>query len=349
MIVYIGILALLFFAGLSTNDRQARQILPLFLAFLLWFMGGRYYVGCDFTGYLNRYLNLPYGMETWLDFTKPEAGFHFIISAVKNFGLGYVWLNIVTSGIFLYCTYIFCRHFRSPLLILALLFPIMIIQLGMSGLRQALAAGFIMLAIVQFVRGARIMTGLTVFLAGAFHTSAFIFFPMALLAGQKITSFKLVLAILLLTPVSAFFLGSRADVYVDRYVDQIYGEMSSGGALIRYFIILIPALLFLQYRDRIKSQSPNLDNLFFFFTIVIFGMLPIALVSTVALHRLNYYVMPASILMLVYVARTVSSKHTLSVERLVPVFLYGGYSVMWFATSKHASSCYIPYRNFSFL
>lgn len=345
MLVYLSIFFTLTFLGYVSRDNQARIALPFVLAFLLVFMGTRYYVGCDFTGYLNRFVNPRFFEFTWDDMIEGEAGFNLLLNSIRDADMDYMWLNVFCSAIFLACTWIFCRAHRRPLLILAVLFPVVIIQLAMSGLRQAMALGFLMVATVHFMRGRPVWTGVMILVGSTFHTSVIALFPIALLAGRKITSAKLIAAVVLLTPVAGWLLGSRLDVYVDRYVDEAYGEMSSGGALIRYTLVVIPAIWFLRNRKLVQEAFPGVYPLLQLFALIIFALAPVALLNTVALHRLTYYVMPVSLLMFVYTSLVTARQRT-SLRALLPAAVYGFYSISWFLTSRHASVCYIPYQTY---
>ena len=99
MYVYIGIYAVLVFFGLVVRDRRATPYLLLAGVFLLWFMGARYYVGCDFRGYLHRFAFEAFYQDVWTLISHPEPGFNLLVAAIKHAGLGYVWLNVAASAI----------------------------------------------------------------------------------------------------------------------------------------------------------------------------------------------------------------------------------------------------------
>src|SRR5690606_28407321 len=124
--------------------------------------------------------------------------------------------------------------------VMVLSFPVLVVQLAMSGLRQALATALLMVAYAAFVKGRRLSVAVWILLASQFHTSSIIFLPMVLLVGKRVSAVKLMTAMVLLSPVVAWFLGMRLEVYSDRYVEQIYGESSSSGAWFRYVLVLIP-------------------------------------------------------------------------------------------------------------
>lgn len=349
--MYVAIYSFLVLLGAYVRQENARVWIVIIFIFLLWFMGYRYYVGCDFTGYLYRFEISPLYTSWYEMVSSPEPGFTLLITSVRALDLDYVWLNITASFIILFGFSRFLRAFDFPIMILAILFPIIIIQLSMSGIRQAIAVSMLMASSAAFMRGKKIPTALWILVGSTFHISVIIFLPIALLAGRKISSLRLAASVFLLAPAALALAGDRFDTYQDRYIDQIYGEVSSGGALIRYGMVLLPSLLFLKYRNKLKLFFPNQYEILKLFTLISFAMAPLAVISSLVLHRMNYYVMPFSIVMLVYFSVILgrTSRDQRMAIRLLPAVFYGGYMIFWLMLSRHADWCYLPYRNYLLL
>lgn len=348
MSIYLLSFLVLTFLGLQSSDRQARQQLPWIGLFLLWFMGARYYVGCDFASYLNRFDSLPNNFDLWATLRENEGGFHALMRSVKAVGLEFMWVNLIASAIFVVSLSVFCRAHRRPMMILALLFPVLTLQLGMSGVRQALACAFLMMATVAYVRQRRLSVAVLIMAGGLFHSSVLIFLPVAFMPGRDVSVWKIFIAAVLISPLSYLLLESRIETYVDRYIDDVYGEITSDGAFIRYALNAVPALAFIRYRKRLQAAFPDVYSLLQIFTIITFAILPLGILNTTVLHRMNYYVMPVNILTLVYIGILLSPQARISFYRLFPALMYGTYSLMWFLTSRHAESCYTPYRSYTF-
>lgn len=347
MPVYLGIFFLLSFLGLTQSDRVARWTLLVLTLPMLWFMGTRYYVGCDFRSYLLRFLGLSTEGGLGLAALQNEGGFTALQVAVRGLGLEFMWLNIAASALFLVGAVCFCNANRRPMVVFALLFPVIVLQLAMSGLRQGVATGFLMLAAVAYVKNSRLLTALAILVAGTFHASAWIFLPLVFLVGKRVTWKRLIVGLLVLAPAAVLLLESRLAVYGDRYIDQVYGELSSDGAYIRYVLVFLPAILFFFNRDRLRELCPDWYELMRVFSALILLMLPIGLVSSVVLHRLIYYVMPFSALILVYLS--LMRARLRKIYLALPFVLYGGYMLAWFSLSSHAAICYVPYRSYLFL
>jgi hypothetical protein len=344
VLVYIGVFTVLTLVGLAISDRKASPYLVIASLFLLLFMGTRYQVGCDFTGYFRRFLVTPTDI-TVRNFIEnfDEPGFWLLTYFVKVNELSYMWLNFFASLIMVACFYVFCRAHENRALILALLFPVIIVQLGMSGIRQGLATAFLMVASISWMRGSRLWTVVWIFVGVQFHASVAMFLPIALVAGTKVSTLRLAGALMIGVPVAVFLLGGRLDTYTDRYIGT---DITSGGALIRYTLILMPAVFFVYYRRQLEEAFPDVYELLKLFTLITFSLLPVAVFSSILLHRVNFYVMPFSILTFSYLSLVAfGGTHRLLV-RALPALAYGGYSTIWFLTSRHADSCYIPYQSY---
>jgi hypothetical protein len=350
MWVYVLIFAV--FAGFGLLVRSPKQqniVLGLAAVFLVVFMGTRFETGCDYPAYLLRFTYM-YNGDDFRDYIRfEEPGFHLLNYAIKSAGLDYMWMNVAASFIIVVCLVRFVRLSSAPMLLLALLFPIIIVQLGMSGLRQAIAVGFLLQGVISLIEKKRLVTAMWILLGAQFHESAYIFLPLAFMAGRKISVPKMVISLMVLGPIAAILVGSRLDTYTDRYVDQIYGESESGGATYRYLMVLLPVLLFGWYRGRISRFYPKLFEPMKVFALMIVGLAGIGFVSSVALHRLTYYLMPMGMLILWVVSTSVSYPDRTS-RRLIwiPPFFLGAYLLVWFSTSRHADVCFTPYQSFLF-
>src|SRR5690606_7525485 len=137
-------------------------------------------------------------------------------------------------------------------------------------------------------------------------------------------------------------------VYSDRYIAQIYGENAAGGAVIRYFLIAFPVPFFFFARKKMARAFPKLYPMFKLFILISATMAPLVILSSVALHRINYFVMPFSIVILVHLSMVMFRGSLGQIARAVPPLLYGGYSLFWFLMSDHAKSCYLPYNSYLF-
>lgn len=350
MTLYLSIFLAMVFLGLMVkNPAQQNGALAVLGVFLLLFMGTRNDTGCDFRAYEARFKYL-YKDPSYLSYVgNEEPGFHWLNLVVHDLGLGYMWLNVFGALIFVVCLIRFVRMSPAPVLLMALMFPVVVIQLGMSGLRQALAVAFLLQAMVSFVHVRRLNAGLWILLAAQFHQSAYLFLPLALMAGRQFSWSMAVAGVAVLGPAAYFLLGERADVYSDRYVEQIYGENASSGAVLRYALAVLPCLLFELNLQRVRRLLPRLYPLLRVVSLMTFAIAPIGLLSTVALHRMTFYVLPATSLVFVCTVMAMPVARALSRQMLyLPAGVMLTYLLGWFTLSRHSSICYVPYESFVF-
>ncbi|MHA7887794.1 EpsG family protein [Roseicyclus sp.] len=344
MLVYIGIYSGLALSAFGKQSQRNTLFFALSGVFLVWFMGFRYETGCDYFSYLHRWINFSPPDSAVRLLQGEEAGFAFLQGSIKASGLDYTWLNVAASTILVLCYIKFARAHQFAPLILALLFPVIIIQLGMSGIRQALAGAFLMLAFNAFARQEKLWTAVWILIGMQFHASVVMFLPIALLAGREINTITLAVSLAILGPVAGLLLADRFDTYESRYIE---GTVTSGGAIIRYALIFMPLPLLIVHRQKIKRAFPEVYPLLKLGALSILALAPLVVLSSIALHRLNYYVMPLSILIFVYAGAVLSKKPQHG--HLLAVLAYGGYSLSWFLISRHAQLCYVPYQNTWFL
>lgn len=345
MLAYLAVFFVLFMTALSVQGRGQRTFVLVFAIFLLWFMGARNEVGCDWGGYYHRFLITSVSQPISVMLTEfDEPGFLILMKFVRENDLGYMWLNMIATIIMVTCFAVFCRAHRDSMMILTLLFPVIIVQLSMSGIRQGIGTGFLMVATVAWMRGSKLWTAIWIGFGSLFHTSVIMFLPIAALAGRRVTGKLLFGSVAILGPVAVAALGDRFDTYSGRYIEN--SDITSGGALIRYVLLLFPAVFFFGYRKRLESAYSESYELMRLATAITVALIPVAVFSTILLHRMIYYVMPLSIVTFVALGRVAFPRMNRGFVYSLPALVYGAYMVAWFASSKHANWCYVPYKNF---
>lgn len=340
VVIYLTIYTFLALMAISNRRAFANGPVVLVGAFLFLFMGFRFETGCDWGGYLHRWNYVDQETITWSEVFGGELGYSLFQNFIKGVGFDFVSFNAAISLVLVFCYIRFARAHHFHWLILALLFPVVMVQLGMSGVRQALAGGILMLSFNAYLEGKKSWVAIWVLIATQFHASAVTFLPMCLLAGERITGFRLTLAVFIFIPLSALLVGERVDQYQARYGS---GDVTSGGALIRYALSLWIVPIFYVYRREIERLFPKQFPLLSFSALAILSLSPLVFLSSIALHRLNYYAIPLSVLLCVY-AGSVAFKRPI-IGHSAALVTYGVYMGLWFLSSRHAGVCYVPYEN----
>ena len=342
--------ALIYLAGaiasLVMRHRKAAKYPTLLAAlFLLVFIGGRGQVGCDYIGYWLRFASLyPVGFGWREAFSMPEGGFHLLNVVAHDLGGGFNTLIVLCALIFVGGLTRFSMLATNSIALMTFAFPVLVVQLAMSGLRQACALGFLMMAYGTFTRGFRLRTALWIVVGFFFHVSAIVMLPLAFLPRRRLRVPYVLMALVLAVPLVAYLLSGRMEIYSDRYVDQIYGENSSGGAWIRYALAAAPLGLSYWRRFEIGRSRPEVLPLLRLFALATPVLIMLGLISTIALHRLTYYIFPVSLLALLALAESAVSPGTRNARLAGALGLYGAYLGSWFLLSRHASACYVPYK-----
>ena len=335
-------------AFVARNRRHSLAWAAVFALLLVFFVGTRGQVGCDYAAYEQRFHFSYIGLDWMEDMFEGEGLFNWLNMALLKAGLSYPMLLLVCGALFVACTLRFSLLAQRPLSLLVLSFPVLVVQLAMSGLRQASATAFLMLAMVAFVEGRRWWVMAWIAVAALFHTSAIIFLPIAFLIGRRLSTLRMSLVVLALGPVVAYLLGSRLEVYNARYVQQIYGEQSSDGAWYRYALVLIPFIVMFWKQRIVEREFPQLYPLLRLFGLFTISLVVAGAISSVALHRFVFYVMPASILALLCISEAIFASNSRRIGSLLPFLAYGAYITVWFGFSSHGTSCFIPYENWLF-
>jgi len=343
--LYVGMmggLSLLRF-GLAGQTRLRDQIYYLVLFSLFLFSAFRYEVGCDWSGYYYQYLSSGYmGFNGALADREPI--WFTILAAQYYFDLPYPWANVAASGVFFTGFHVLARRQPDPLGFLVLAFPILIVNMPMSGIRQGAAIGLLCVAFCAFIDRRTIPFTLWVVLAAGFHSSALIFLLMApLVGGKRLTTGRLVLTALLAIP-GAFLLasGDAAAVAIDRYITA---DLDAFGAAFRVAVLALSGVFYFMFLRKPWARACPGD--YSMATIGAIGMLAVGAllpISTVIGDRMAYYLIPLQIMIFARIPYLpiLRSRAIYAALPYVGLFLL---FFVWTLKSAHFQQCYLPYQN----
>lgn len=329
----------------GSNHRQLEKHLYWIILLTLFFVSGfRWAVGCDFGAYqhiFNGTTRLPWGNLTVIAVLN-EIGFVGLMRGIHALGLGYSGLLVATSFIFFLGLHKLAIRQPNPLAILVLAFPLLIINLPMSAIRQGAAVGFICFAINAFCDRQLLRYILYVFAAISFHVSSLIFL---LLAPFIYWNFSLKNLFLVVFPSAVLtgiaFIGS--DLYIvfaDRYIES---GVDAFGAIFRLGTVAAAGLLFVSsFRSKWQQLYPydyKIINIAAWAMIMTPFLLVIS--STIG-DRIGYYLMPFQ---LIIFARSQFIPSKMRAFRFIAPFI--GFIVLWFVWTSNSMyfNCYVPYTN----
>jgi len=345
--LYILISNVIFLLGYIMGRQGASRkfIYFVLLICLFLFSSFRYQVGCDWGGYYNQYLRAS-NLNWELIAETRDPVWWAVLGLINDLGFSYPAVNIVSSAIFFLGVHVLARRQPDPLAFLVLLFPILIINMPMSGIRQGAAIGLLCIAFVAFIDRRPLWFAFWVVLAAGFHSSVLIFMLLLPVATGRYTRNRLMLAATLAVP-GAFFLASSdaAEVATSRYVGT---EVDAAGAAFRVGLLGLSALHFFMFVRkkwlRTWPQDYSLASIGAIGMALAFLLVPI---SSVIGDRFGYYLIPIQAMIFARLPflpfRANSALHAaLPYLGLLLVF------TVWSQLSGHFNRCYIPYQTWLF-
>lgn len=327
MIFYLTILIVLFFFSRRKYSNM-KSFIPHFILFLIVALKGL--VGCDTLSYFYRYQN--FNINKTFEKSTGEFGWYLLEYFTFIYELDYQIYTIFTAIIgfsFLF----FAQKKIQYVGFLFFIYQIIVVQLGLSGMRQFIAVCILTYATSIYLFGNQKSIYkfiLLIVFAASFHVSvlAMLF---VLPFVHKLKKWQITLIIILcIVGFSSDIISSANEKYNTRYLE---GVRVSAGAWFRFFISCI--ILFFAIKNAPKKL------LYLGLVIVLFGII-LGIINSIALHRFNYYLLSIVCLILIknFKLGNVTTKKMNYVYGLC-IF----YFLFWFTFSDY-STCFIPYTFF---
>lgn len=314
---------------ISINSTRFGFITSFLILFILIAFKGE--VGCDYLGYLNRYIYFVPDFNI-LEL-RGEISWYFIEYLTNSFNLNYQFYTFITAIISIIFFALAQRKIKN-LVFIVLIFQIIFIQLGLSGFRQFIAVSIIIYAFSKLIFEQNSKTLhfiILIIFASTFHITSIIligFLPFF----KKLKFYEIILLSFFLI---FFLIGDLfSNVYEEYDIRYLQGARTSSGAVLRFAITSI--ILYLS----IKQNNP-LNKVII--SIFLTGCL-IGLVNSIALHRYNFYFFPLACMILL---KSIQMFPSISYNKGFAYILSLLYMLIWYSSSDYIS-CYIPYEfNFS--
>jgi hypothetical protein len=344
MILYVSIANLLFLFRytLMGLGRQRRKIYPIVLWVLFVFSAFRFEVGCDWSGYLNQW-NVQQHSTYQAALSGSDPAWWIIIQGLQDLGLSYPWLNVASSVIFFTGIHVLARRQPDPMGFLILLFPILIINMPMSGIRQAAAIGLMCIAFVAFVDKRVFRFAAWTLVASAFHASAIVFLLLVPLVGGAYSIKRLFFAALCSVPgLLILSTGEAVDVAASRYVDT---DIDAAGAVFRVGLLLATgAAYFLVFQKKWKLSFPRDYTLASVGALIMCAMILLVPLSSVIADRLGYYLIPIQAMIFARIPY-IQNGRSRSLCSAAPYVGLGLVLIVWTSQSAIFTQCYVPYNS----
>lgn len=342
MTYYVAYAALLLAAYLGRSAQDLRRALYWgILISLFLFVGFRFEVGCDWSGYLVNY-SYPIATTYGEALTTREAGHWGLILLLHDLGAPYQYLNAAEAGLFFLGLHVLARRQPDPLAFLVLCFPILILNMPMSAIRQGAAIGFMCVAYSAFVDRRLVAYVACVLLGSTFHSSILLFLALAPFAAGGFNRKNILIAAILALPgLYLLSLTEAAGIAENRYIET---ELEASGAVFRLAILSLSGLFFLlvlapawrrKFPEDYKLAAMGAWAMLTFFSLVF--------VSTVIGDRFGYYLIPIQAMIFARIPH-LSLATNRQFYAMLPYAALTLVFVVWTQLSWHFNECYIPYR-----
>ena len=344
---------------LSISPSKSSPVRPvlyyLTLYFLFAFVAVRFEIGCDWYQYefifelfsKRSFIELLFGLE---------PGFYFVVKIINNLGLPYAWLNVISSAVFFLGLHAIARRQTLPIAVLVLAFPILIINMPMSAVRQAFSIGIMCFAFIAYADKKTLkFLGLTIF-AFLFHTSAIVFILLWPLTTRRLSGKTFLATCFLAIPAARVILGLEGSVgAVGRHVENV-DAATAFGAPYRIGMLFLTGAAFLLIRKKwsarfqgdyelVKLGSAMMIAFPFIYIISLITEFSFGLnfFTSVIADRFGYYMVPIQLIIisrlpLFYVQRNIDFR------RIAPYAMLGVVLFIWTQVSFIHERCFSPYQ-----
>jgi hypothetical protein len=347
VLFYLGVFLTIIVMRLAMGEyaRTNPGIYRVIIVALFFVAAFRFEVGCDWGGYYSQYHDqLVMGISKVL--ASREWLWFLILHIIIRLGLDYVWINVFAAAAFFVGIHIFAKRQYDPVGFLVLLFPILIINLPMSGIRQGVSVACMCIAFTAFIDRRPVKFLIWTVVATSIHSSAAIFLLLVPFCLNLRASVQMVAASVLALPGLYLLLtGSAADVAFSRYVQT---DIEAAGANYRVALVFITGLFFLfMLRRPWQHLYPHDFPLMLLGALMMVATGALLLLSSVIADRMGYYLVPLQAAMLARIPY-------LPFRTGRPLYFIGPYAalvavfVIWMSVSSLFPLCYVPYKTWLF-
>lgn len=333
--------ALLLGGLISAYRARVRRVFATGAIILLFvFVAFRFEVGCDWFGYMLNFESQRYDtLENAL--LKKDPAFWIASHVLHRLGYEYPYINVLFAIPFFWGLGQMARRQPDPLGFLILSFPVLIINMPMSALRQSAAIGFICVAFVAFQERKLGRFVISVLAAGFFHLSALAFLAMAPFVKYELSRRSIAASAVLVLPGAFFVFSDLFAIYAERYVDT---GVDAAGAIYRSGMFAATALLFFFLLSQpFRAKFPWEYQLVQIGAWIMLATFPVVFVSTVIADRFGYYVTPIQLMILARIPYLVKGRSAVLLS-VSPYAALGVVLLVWTSFSQHFQKCYVPYR-----
>lgn len=340
MIAYLLLIG--FVGGLAITGYQKKPLFWITALVFFVLIGWRWRVGMDWNNYTaiverdgdKSLLTLMSGVE---------AGFGLLVWLSGQFG-GVTLLNVVSAAIFCIGLFAVARRCREPLLAITVATPYLVMVIGMSATRQAMALGVTFLLFATWEKFRTIGRSVLIGVASLFHFSAIVCAIFVVL-GSNLSGIRRVFAAVfvgLLILLAVTYAPERLAFYSESYVTG-RRTIESSGAVYHVILLAVPAAIYFLIRKRwieVNGRNPLMEHL----AAASIAALPALIISSTAVDRLSLYFWPSAMYVAAGLPALQRHAEARAAMRVCIVVAALGLALFWL-TYANSSTAYVPYRN----
>ena len=337
--LYLMAVASVAIYGIGSLHRQ-RVFLLMLTFFSVFVVGFRYQIGCDWNAYLNHFetaLTIT-DLTSWTEISS-DIGYSFLNIFVASLSNDIVWVNLISALIALSGLYRFSIILPSPLISFLVALPYIVIVFFQGYTRQSVAFGLELWGLAALIQGKNFRFFVYIILAATFHKTAIVLAPLAALASTKNKLWTYFWVLIFSSVVYVFVLFENQVNLIESYINQ---NMSSDGAGIRVALNVIPALIFLIFKERFKFKTDAERRLWSWIALISLACIPLLQVSSTVADRFALYLMPLQLFVfstLPFIFPKIKQVLILGI-----LCLYASILFVWLFFSNHVV-CWVPYSN----
>ncbi|WP_230772520.1 EpsG family protein [Sphingomonas sp. Leaf4] len=182
-----------------------------------------------------------------------DPGFTLLTGVAARSQLGMLLITCFSGVVMAVAVARFCFDQPRPWLCLSVAIPYLVVVMGMGYIRQGIAVSFLLLALASLRHGQVARYTLWVLAGAAFHSTALILLPLAVMVTNRNVVVRILLGFAVVALLGYSVASTRSDL-VTNYVDA---EMASSGAAIRLVMTALPGTLLLVFRERLTIVGPE--------------------------------------------------------------------------------------------
>ena len=278
----------------SEKKYSSRILWNLTLVIFILVIGLRHQIVVDWYTYIYLF-DITHVMPLNKALQVSDPAYDLLSWIMGNIDLDIHSVNFICGIFFVICLFNFCKKQLNQWLALITAVPYLVVVVSMNYTRQAVAIGFLMVALISILNRQNIKFLALVLVASLFHKTALSF--LALFVLYDIKNIKHKIKWLLFLCIILFFFENKFNSLLNSYIyTYIYTEYNSSGALVRILMNVLPAVIFLIYKNNFQLQVQEIKiwtaiAYCCIFLLFLFFISP----SSTAIDRINLYLMPIQI------------------------------------------------------